>query len=102
MAQLVLERIKVHPLLQPLRDAGYPVLISCHADALWAQAIPIGGGMYDLEARIKHPGWFVPVLDSSEDWAWKLANRLAKGIRKKWDERDPNRKPTPPRGLGDR
>lgn len=87
MAQLVLARISKHPLLQPLRDAGHTVSIGCHEAAIFAQAISRGRREYELEARIKHPGWWIPVLDTSEDWAAKLAARLAKGLRKRWESR---------------
>lgn len=46
--------------------------------------------------------WWEPLEDTREDWAGKIATRLAKGIRTQWDARDPDRRPVPPRGLGDR
>jgi hypothetical protein len=102
MAQIVLARIRTHPLLQPLRDGGHPVLIGCHERAIWAQAIFLGRGEYELEARATYPEWWEPIKDTREDWAGKIATRLAKGIRTQWDARDPGRRPEPPRGLGDR
>jgi hypothetical protein len=102
MARLVLDRVRTHPLLQPLRDAGQAVWTSCHEWAIFAQAIPIGRGEYELEARITYPDWGEPVKDTREDWAGKSATRLAKNIRIQWDARDPDAKPEPLRGLGDR
>lgn len=54
MTQTVLQVLRVHPLLQPLRDAGEPVLVSCHTQAIWADALPLGGGQYQLTARLEH------------------------------------------------
>lgn len=102
MADLVLARIRTHPLLQPLRDAGYPIRIGCHERAIWAEAIPIGRGEYELEARVTYPEWWEPIKDTREDWALRIAARLAKGILVQWDAREPGRRPEPPRGLGDR
>lgn len=88
IARLVFWYIKRHPLLQPLRDAGHQVTAWHHPEAIWAVAVRNQDGTgYELEERITHPGWWVPGLDSEEDWAARLTTRLAKGIRRQWDER---------------
>ena len=102
MASLVVERIQQHPLLAPLRAAGFPVLVSCHERAIFAQAISRGAGEYELEARIIYPEWWEPIHNTREDWALKIAGRLARNLRIQWDARDPDRAPPTLRGLGDR
>lgn len=88
VARRVFWYIKQHPLVQPIRDAGHEVISWHHQEAIWAVAVRNRDGTdHELEERIAHPAWWVPVLDTEEDWAARLTTRLAKGIRKQWDAR---------------
>jgi hypothetical protein len=85
MAAAVLARLREHPLLQPLRDAGEPALVSRHVRAIWADALPLGGGQYQLTMRIEHEEWWEPRLYTFEEHARRLAGYLAREIWTQWD-----------------
>ncbi len=87
VASEVVARIRVHPLLQELRDAGHPVLISCHERAIWAHTIHRGGGDYGIEARIETPSWWEGRRLTRDDWVIRLSNTLAKEVRRQWADR---------------
>lgn len=88
VARMVFWYIKRHPLVQPILEAGHQVITWHHPEAIWAVAVRNKEGTgHELEARVNHPGWWRPVLDTEEDWAARLTTRLAKGIRKQWDAR---------------
>lgn len=89
IARLVSQYIQRHPAAQSTREAGHDVVVLHDSRAIWAHAVRSEGGTgYQLEARITHPGWWVPVLDSAEDWAARLTTRLARGLRTQWEARD--------------
>jgi hypothetical protein len=100
VSQLVLERIRTHPLLQPLRDAGITVFVGCHEDAIFARALFRGRGEYELDARSIYPEWWEPFRDTREEWALKLAGRLARNLRAQWDAWATGSPPSAGRGIG--
>lgn len=86
-AELVLERLRAHPLLQPLRDADQRLLIGCNEEAIWARAVPSGPDTYEFEVCIAEPGWWDAGPGGADSLAEGLAGRLADGLRTKWDAR---------------
>ena len=90
MAQDILRAIHAHPWVQPImeeleRRGEGKILVSCHANAVWTEALRIGAGQYELMARIEHPEWWVPKLDTREDHVRKLTAYLARRPREQWD-----------------
>jgi hypothetical protein len=82
---MVITRIRVHPLLQELRDAGHPVLVSCHECAIWEHMVYRGAGEYGIEARLEIETWWQGRRYVREDWAFRLANTLAKEVVRQWE-----------------
>lgn len=83
VASEVLRLLKRHPLMEPLRKAREPVLVTCHERALIAHGLPTGPTSYRFEAKLEAERWWEP---RSGHWAHRLASRLAVEVRKQWDK----------------
>jgi hypothetical protein len=83
-ARLVLERVQVHPWLDPIRAAGHQVVVSSHEGAIWLSAVHKGAGQYELEARLDIPEWWAGKRVAKEDWARVMANALVGEMVRQW------------------
>ena len=90
MARAVLQELRNHHLVAPLREATRPQIdgpvVGCHTRAIWA-SYGFRDGEYQLEARIEVPGWWEPEMYTAEDHAKRLARYLAYALRVQWEER---------------
>lgn len=77
-AQLVRERIRASPLLQPMADAGQPALLGYDPEQLW---LSTGG---EEIVRYRWPGWWRLGLTSREDRAAEIANTMAREAAARW------------------
>lgn len=82
-ARLVRELLRVHPLLDPLRQARVPVLVTRSATGIGAHALLVGGERM-LEVRIEEERWWLPLRSGRSR---VLAEQLARGLRDQWDAR---------------
>jgi hypothetical protein len=69
-AELVRERIRSNPLLQPLADAGRPALLGYTHRYIWIES-----GETVL-AKFLWPNWWMPGLATREDHAASVAYHL--------------------------
>ncbi len=74
-AQLVLERVCVHPLLEPARAAGREVVVGYDNSAVWAELTP------GPTARLEIPRWWDGERIAKEDWARLIASALVKELK---------------------
>ena len=92
MAQDILHALHAHPLVQPImeeleRRGEGKIMVGCHTNAVWAEALRVGAGQYEVSARIEHPEWWQPKLNTREDHVRKLTAYLAGRLREQWDAR---------------
>ena len=78
---------RVHPLMQLLREAREPVLLSFHTRGIWVHGLPTGPSSYQFEVRVEHEEWWEPRLYIFKDHARRLASYLAREVRHQWDAR---------------
>lgn len=82
-ARLVRELLRAHPLLEPLRQARVPVLVTRSPGGIGAHALLVGGERI-LEARIEEERWWLPPRSGR---GRVIAEQLARGLREQWDTR---------------
>ena len=82
-ARLVRELLRAHPLLEPLRSARVPVLVTRSTGGLGAHALLVGGERM-LEARIEEERWWLPQRSGR---GRVIAEQLARSLRAQWDAR---------------
>lgn len=89
MARAVLQELRGHRLVVPLRESGRSQIdrpvVGCHTPAIWASFGSLGRGEYRLEARVEVPEWWEPELLTFEDYAKRLAGFLAFELRRQWE-----------------
>jgi hypothetical protein len=92
MGREIIHALHAHPLVRPImeeleRRREGKILLGCHANAVWAEALRTGGAQYEVSARIEHPEWWVPKMDAREDHVRKLVAWLARRLSEQWDAR---------------
>lgn len=83
IARYVRELLKAHPLLEPLRTAQVPILVTRSRSGIGAHAL-LAGGERILEARIEEDRWWLPVRSGR---GRVIAEQLAQRLRQQWDAR---------------
>lgn len=86
VARLVIGNLRRHPWLDPIREVGYPIAVSCHTRAIWADTIRDRGGKYAIEARIETEEWWKRPLIGQDEGSRRLARALAKEVLRRWRE----------------
>jgi hypothetical protein len=79
----VREILRAHPLLEPLRRANVPVLVTRSVSGIRAHALLVGGERL-IEARIEEERWWLPLRSGR---ARVIAEQLAGALRDQWDSR---------------
>lgn len=83
IARYVRELLKAHPLLEPLRAAQVPILVTRSSSGIGAHAL-LARGEKILEARIEEDRWWLPVRSGR---GRVIAEQLAQALREQWDAR---------------
>lgn len=83
IARSVRELLKTHPLLEPLRTAQVPILVTRSQSGIGAHAL-LARGERILEARIEEDRWWLPVRSGR---GRVIAEQLAERLREQWDSR---------------
>lgn len=82
-ARFVRELLRAHPLLEPLRKANVPVLVTRSPGGIGAHAL-LSGGERMLEVRIEEERWWLPRRSGR---GRVIAEQLARSLRGQWDAR---------------
>ena len=83
MTRYVFERVKVHPNLEPLRQAKVRYLVHAHAEAIWIAAVPnVASSNYLIESRIERPEWWKPSTMANGD---AIVAELVAGVLTRWE-----------------
>jgi hypothetical protein len=82
-ARFVRELLKSHPLLEPLRQAHVPILVTRAPTGIGAHAL-LAGGERMLEARVDEERWWLPERSGR---GRVIAEQLAGSLRQQWDAR---------------
>jgi hypothetical protein len=85
MGRYIHDRLRLHPVLIPLRDAREAYAVHCHDRAVYATAVrEIDGGGWQIRETIEAARWWMPLRRSRGE---NLADELATRLRARWDER---------------
>jgi hypothetical protein len=82
-ARHVRELLRDHPLLESLRNANVPILVTRSPAGIRAHALLVGGERL-IESRIDEPRWWLPLRSGR---ARVIAEQLARDLRAQWDAR---------------
>jgi hypothetical protein len=82
-ARHVRELLRSHALLEPLRQAIVPVLVTRSDSGIRAHALLVRGERL-IEARVEEERWWLPPRSGR---ARVIAEQLARGLREQWDAR---------------
>ena len=82
-ARHVRELLRSHPLLEPLRQASVPVLVTRTPAGISAHAL-LALGERLIESRIEEERWWLPQRSGR---ARVIAEQLARSLREQWDGR---------------
>lgn len=92
MAAYVQTRVRFHPELEPLREAGVSYSVQAEVGAIWITAMAYSQGEGKLlKEVIDRSEWWAPMKRTHAD---EIAGELAVRVRKSWQEAQPQQRRT--------
>lgn len=82
-ARHVRELLRDHSLLEPLRRANVPIMVTRSVNGIRAHALLVGGERV-IEGRVEEERWWLPLRSGR---ARVIAEQLARALRDQWDSR---------------
>lgn len=92
VASGVHQLVRIHPLLNPLREAARyemdgPTTTMTHANAITARFWWLGAGEFQFQGAAARPRWWEPGSGSEREHVERVADYLAKKLLAAWENR---------------